>query len=133
MNQGFITGYVVHIDKVLSGSGRRRREDTTPFPVDSSVTELEFTTGDPFTDYQVRVDADLNVNGAMATVAALASTTLTTAEGSESWTHPLCCMYTWTRPLCCIACTHVLAVIAVQNNSDLLHCIYYIYICSPVS
>ena len=142
VSQSFITGYEVHIDKVLSSSGRRRRQGNSPFSVTSSMTEFEFTNGDPFTDYLVRVDADLNVNGAEDTVAALARTTLRTAEGSESalsvaCTHghalsllhvhmdtpSLCCMYIWTRPLS-VACTHVLVVIAVQNTSDLLHCIY---------
>ena len=79
VSQSFITGYEVHIDKVLSGSGR-----SSPFTVNSSMTEFEFTNGDPFTDYQVRVDADLNVNGVKDTVAALARTTLRTAEGSGS-------------------------------------------------
>ena len=141
VSQSFITGYKVHIDKVSSSSGRRRRQGNSPFPVTSSITEFEFRNGDPFTDYLVRVDADLNVNGAVDTVAALARTTLRTAEGSEpalsvACTHghapSLLPVHMDTPSLCCIACTHVLVVIAVQNTSDLLYLYTCIYICSPV-
>ena len=88
VDQSFITGYKVYIVRVVSDSGRSSRQGGGAISVDRGTTEYTFTDGDPFTDYMVNVDADLNVNGAEGRVAALTETTLRTAEGSELWTCP---------------------------------------------
>ena len=47
----------------------------------------EFTTGQPFTEYSVKVDALLSVNGASGRVPALVPITLQTAQGSELYSN----------------------------------------------
>ena len=52
---------------------------------DPNMRSYTFTEGQPFTQYNVRVDGVVELNGQEAQVVALTSTPLRTAEGGESF------------------------------------------------
>ena len=53
------------------------------YSVSRNENSFEFTAGQPFAKYSVRVDALLNVRDVIGSVPALVPTTLQTAQGSE--------------------------------------------------
>ena len=90
-NPEFIDGYNVLILQTSNLAGRRKRQ-TSPVlvrneTVPASQTNFVFNDGEPHTDYSVRVDAILDVNGVPATTVALAPTTITTSQTSK-WVCP---------------------------------------------
>ena len=80
-NPEFIDLYNVVIDQLPEQSGRRKRQAATNVVnVNQTGTEFQFTTGEPFTDYTVRVYAVLDVNGDTTRVTALSPNTIMTGE-----------------------------------------------------
>ena len=84
-NQDLLRQYEVFIEEVFE-AGRRRRQSMMPTATidDTSMRSYNFTGGQPFTNYNVRVDGVVELNGEEARVVALTSTPVTTAEGGES-------------------------------------------------
>ena len=80
----FIDEYEVIITELIS---RKRRNLPTLARVPSNESSYEFTTGQPFTEYSVKVDALLSVNGVSGRVPALVPITLQTAQGSELYSN----------------------------------------------
>ena len=81
-NPEFIEVYNVVIDQLPQQGGRGKRQAATNVVNRNQTgTEFEFTAGQPFTDYSVRVDAVLNVNGVTTRVTALSPNTIMTEEG----------------------------------------------------
>ena len=81
-NQNFLHRYEVFIAE----RGRRRRQSmvltaTIEDPITRSYT---FNEGQPFTEYNVRVDGVVELNGEEVRVVTLTSTPVRTAEGGES-------------------------------------------------
>ena len=70
----------------VSEDGRRRRQSLMPTATidDTNMRSYTFTDGQPFTEYNVRVDGIVELNGEEARVVALTSTPVRTAEGGES-------------------------------------------------
>ena len=82
-NPEFIDVYNVLIDQLSEQGGIGKRQVATNVAnVNQTGTEFEFTAGQPFTDYSVRVDAVLNVNSDTTRVTALSPNTIMTEEGS---------------------------------------------------
>ena len=70
----------------VSEDGRRRRQAMLPTATidDPNMRSYTFTDGKPFTNYDVRVDGVVELNGEEARVVALTSTPVRTAEGGEA-------------------------------------------------
>ena len=84
-NQEFIEVYNVVIDRLPQQGGRRKRQAATNVVNVNQTgtdTNFQFTGGQPFTDYNVSVDAVLNINGVTTRVTALSPNTIKTEEGS---------------------------------------------------
>ena len=83
-NQDLLRRYEVFIG--VSEDGRRRRQSMMPIATidDTNMRSYTFTDGQPFTNYDVRVDGVVELNGENASVVALISTPVRTAEGGES-------------------------------------------------
>ena len=76
----FIDEYLVIIRELIN---RTRRNEPMTHRVPRNENQFEFTTGQPFTEYSVRVDGLLSVGGVNETVPVLVPTSLQTAQGSE--------------------------------------------------
>ncbi|CAI8027895.1 Protein sidekick-2, partial [Geodia barretti] len=86
-NQEFIEVYNVVIDQLPQQGGRGKRQVATNVVnvnQPRTDTDFQFTGGQPFTDYNVSVDAVLNVNGDTTRVTALSPNTIKTEEGKAS-------------------------------------------------
>ena len=73
----FIDVYEVIITELTS------RNEPMTHHVPHNENQFEFTTGQPFTEYSVRVDGLLSVSGVNESVPVLVPTSLQTAQGSE--------------------------------------------------
>ena len=82
-NLEFIEVYNVVIEQLIEQGGRRKRQSKNGVNVNQTGTDtdFQFTGGLPFTDYNVRVDAVLNVNGDTTRVTALSPNIIRTEEG----------------------------------------------------
>ena len=78
--------FIVRYEITITEQARRSRRNEPMkymYNVSGNENSFPFTTGKPFTEYSVEVDALLDVNGVSGSVPALLPITLQTAQGSE--------------------------------------------------
>ena len=79
-NEDFIKNYIVRVEELSEGNGRRKRQTLFNMTFIETDTMFRFTSGKPFTMYDVSVNAVLDVNGETAEVVALARTPIQSDE-----------------------------------------------------